>query len=86
MFALVPRLLQAATVVFTFAPYRSNSVVNILDIATNAFLEFVELRVELEPELASIAITTAVVVFVVFPTLVPFRTMLYTFVHIPVEV
>ena len=80
----------ATTVFVTFTPCRSNSVANIWDIATSAFLAFIKPRVELEPELAVIsAIVVAAVVIavsVVFPTPALFCTMLRTSVHTLAEV
>ena len=78
----------ATTVFVTFTPCRSNSVANIWDIATSAFLAFIKPRVELEPELAVISAIVAVViaVSVVFPTPALFCTMLRTSVHTLAEV
>ena len=78
----------ATTVFVTFTPCRSNSVANIWDIATSAFLAFIKPRVELEPELAVISAIVAVVIAasVVFPTLALFCTMLRTSVHTLAEV
>ena len=88
LFSKEPQLLQASTVVFIFALCRSNSVANILDIATSAFLAFVEPKVELEPVLVVFAavIATAIAVSVVFPIPVPFCTKLRTFIYIPTAV
>ena len=80
----------ATTVFVTFTPCRSNSVANIWDIATSAFLAFIKPRVELEPEQAAISTIVAVVIViavsVVFPTPALFCTMLRTSVHTLAEV
>ena len=76
--------MQASTVVFIFALCRNNSVANISDIATSAFLAFVEPKVELEPVL--VVIVTAIAVSVVFTILIAFCTKLHTFINIPAAV
>ena len=90
---LVALELQQATVAFvlvTFTQYRSNSVANILDIATSAFLARIKPIIELQPELAVtsaiVAVVVAFAVSIVFPTPALFCTKLRTSVHTLAEV
>ena len=90
---LVALELQQATasiVLITFTLCRSNSVANILDIATSAFLARIKPKVELQPELAVtsaiVAVVVAFAVSVVFPTPALFCTKLRTSVHTLAEV
>ena len=87
LFFKEPQLLQASTVVFISTLCHNNSVANISDIATSAFLAFVEPKVELKPVLVVFAAAiAAIAVSIVFPMPVPFCTKLRIFMHIPAAV